>query len=117
MLSQRMLADGRAAAGIGLVDHIVVVERRQVHQLDRHGAADQARVGRVAEVAGQEHQHGAEPLAAGGDQVRRRLGEQPGRFHAHGLLQRLLDLVEARADVGLQRRVRRLESRGSPFGS
>ena len=34
-------------------------------------ARDQARVGRVAEVAGQQHQHRPEALAAGGDQVAR----------------------------------------------
>jgi hypothetical protein len=72
------------------------------------------RIRRVAEVSGEQDEHRAEALAARRDQVRRRLGEQAGRFHAHGLLQRLLHLVQARADIGLEGRVRRLESRDHP---
>ena len=38
MLSQRTFARGRPAPGVGLVDHVVVVQRGQVHQLDRDRA-------------------------------------------------------------------------------
>ena len=40
MLLQRALTLGHAAAGLGLVDHVVVVERPEVDELDRDRAAD-----------------------------------------------------------------------------
>ena len=86
---------------VRLVDHVVVVEGRQVDELDRDRARDQTRVRRVAEVAAQQHEHRAEPLAARLQQVLRGLGEQVG-VGAHALLERLLDAVEAPADLPLE---------------
>ena len=102
---------GRATARVGLVDHVVVVERGQVHELDRHGPGHEARVGGVAEVARQQHQHRPEPLAARGDQVGGGLRQQAGGLHVDGLLQGDLDLVEAGPHLGLQGGVGRLEAR------
>ena len=69
VLSQRAFALARAAAQRRLVHHVVVVERRQVGQLDHDGRGHDARRGRVAELRGEQHQQRPEPLAAGVDQV------------------------------------------------
>ena len=90
--------------GVGFVDHIVVIERGGVNQLDGHGALDQARIGRVAEVTCQQDEHGAEPLSAGRDQVRGRFSEKIG-VGKNGLLERNLDVVQARPYLRFQRGV------------
>ena len=53
------------AAVVGLVDDVVVVQRRQMGELHRDRRPHQAGVAGVAEVAGEQHEHRAEPLAAG----------------------------------------------------
>lgn len=65
------LVGGRgAAAQLGFVHDIVVIERGEVGEFDHHGRFDHIRVGGVgAEVAGQDGQQGAEALAAGVDEV------------------------------------------------
>ena len=67
VLSQRALALRRPAAHGGLVHDVVVVQRREVGQLDHDGRRDDAgRLG-IAELGGQQHEQRPEPLAAGGD--------------------------------------------------
>jgi hypothetical protein len=51
--------------GRGLVDHVVVVERGEVDELDDDAGVDQLGPRRVAEVAGERDQQRPEPLAAG----------------------------------------------------
>src|SRR6266540_1433166 len=100
-----------AAAHLRLVHDVVVVEARQVRQLDGDRGADQPRVARIAGVAGQQHQRGPKALAAGGDQVAGGLlHERVGGDHR--VPQGLLDLDEARPDprldlgqAGVRRRV------------
>ena len=74
VLSQRALADGRAAAQRRLVHHVVVVERREVGQLDDDRRRYDAGRRRVAELRGEQHEQRPEPLAA-----RRRPGAGPPR--------------------------------------
>ncbi len=64
-------------AGVRLVDDVVVLERRQVRQLDGRGElADVVLVGRIAvpEPGPQERQGYAEALASGAQQVLREHG-------------------------------------------
>ena len=75
MLPQREFALGLPAADVGLVHHVVVVQRGEVGQLDRHRGRDHPRIARVTELRGQQYQDRPEPLAAGLDQVPRGLGE------------------------------------------
>ena len=97
-------------ARLGLIDDVVVIERRGVHELDGHRTRDEPRVGGIAEVAGEEHEHRAEPLAPRRDEMRRGLGQEVV-VGADGLLQRLLDLVQPPAQRLLERGVGRLQSR------
>jgi hypothetical protein len=65
-----------AAAGLGLVDHVVVVERSDLHQLDRHTTLDDVVGGVVAPREGGGYgQDRAEALATCGDEVLGDLGE------------------------------------------
>ena len=65
-----------AAADRRLVHHVVVVQRGQVGQFDRHRRGDDPPVARVAEVGRKQHERGTEPLAPGVDQMPGRLGQQ-----------------------------------------
>ena len=77
LLPHRALALSRAAAHLRLVHHVVVVERRQVHQLDdRTRDGDLPGVGFRAELRGQHREQRAEPLAAGLEQMLNGLGHQ-----------------------------------------
>ena len=58
-----------AAAHVALVDHVVVQQRRRVHELDRGGELDMAVAGVTREFGHGQRQHRAQPLAAGGNQV------------------------------------------------
>ena len=40
MLRPARVHDRHAAPGLGLVDHVVVVQRAEVHELDRRAAGD-----------------------------------------------------------------------------
>ena len=96
-------ADG-AASGRRLVDDVVVVERRQVHELDDHAGLRDLRPACLTEVGAQRHQHGAEALAAGVHEVAGGLLHErvAGR---HLRLQLLLDLGQRPGDrqaVGLE---------------
>jgi hypothetical protein len=95
---------------VRLVDHVVVVQRRLVHELDRDRAGDQPRVRGVAEVPGEQDEHRPEPLPAGREQVLRGLGQHV-RVGSDGLLQRGLDLVEASPDLAFEYGIGGLEAR------
>ncbi len=75
---RELAAGGRGDRGVsttqlGAVDHIVVHERRRMHELDRHGGAHEPvlRIGGVAWSAGglggEHDQQRAQPLASGED--------------------------------------------------
>ena len=81
-----------AAAQLGLVHHVVVVERRQVGQLDHARRGDHVLdVGVLAGLGGQQHEQRPEALAAGLHQVAGGLGHEAGAA-ADVPGQRLLDL-------------------------
>ena len=70
---------GDAAAGLGLVDHVVVVQRAHVDQLDRSGAGDGlvgSGPGSERRIGGTEGQGRPEPLASGRDQMTGHLAEE-----------------------------------------
>lgn len=59
---------GTTAAQLGVVEYVVVDERRHVHEFDRGTRADQRRrllVGRVVDRAASEDEQRTQPLAAG----------------------------------------------------
>jgi hypothetical protein len=60
----------------GLVHHVVVVERRQMGQLHHDGGRDDSGCRRIAELRGEQDQHGPEPLAARRHQMLGGLGQQ-----------------------------------------
>ena len=66
------------APHLALVDHVVVQQRRGVHELDRGRELDVAVAGIAGELRHRQRQHRAQPLAAGIDQVVRDL-----RDHRH----------------------------------
>ena len=109
VLSQRAFADWRTAAQRRLVHDVVVVERREVGQLDDDGGGHDAGRGRVAELRGQQHEQRPEPLAAGVDQVPGGLGDE--RVVAlDRLAQQLLDLRPDPARIAASSAGRRVEA-------
>ena len=66
------------ATQVGLVHHVVVVERGEVGQLDDAGRGEHALAAGVTGLGGQQHQQRPEPLAAGLHQVPGRLGDETG---------------------------------------
>ena len=103
-MSQRALALGSAAADGRLVHHVIVIESREVGQLDGDRGGHDPRVPRVAELGREQHQSGAEPLAPGLDSVPGGLRQQVV-IGASRLAQAVLDLCQAVNDVGRQRGV------------
>jgi hypothetical protein len=87
----------RAATGRRLVDHVVVVERREVDELDDHAGVHELTPGGVTEVPSQRHHQRAEPLAAGADQVAGHLVDE-GVARGHLLVEPVLDGVEHPGD-------------------
>jgi hypothetical protein len=59
----------RPAAGVGVVDEVVVQQRRGVQQFDGEGDLHADVLVGADEVGGEEGEGGAEPFPAGGDQV------------------------------------------------
>jgi hypothetical protein len=94
----------RSAPDVGLVHDVVVVERGQVGQLDDHRCVEDPGSARVAELRGQQRQQRPEALAAGLDQVARRLGEHRVRAD-DDLAQAGLDVLQPVLDVLRQGRV------------
>jgi hypothetical protein len=82
------------ALGARLVHDVVVVQRRQVGELADDGGAHHLGRPGVAELRGQQREHGAEPLAPGRDQVAGHLADE-GVLAADGGHQRRLDAGEA----------------------
>ena len=71
---------GHAATGLGLVDHVVVVERPEVNELAGHAAGHGRGGGRLrplGRIGRAEGQGGPEPLAPGAHQVLGDLAEEP----------------------------------------
>jgi len=65
-----------AAPSVSLVEHVVVVQRSEVHELAGHAAEHDVVVGRRAsDCGGDNGDHRPQSLAAGDDQVRGDLGE------------------------------------------
>ena len=86
------------------VHDVVVVERGEVGQLDHGGGPDHVRPGAAAQLAGQDGEQRAEPLATGRHQVPGRVAE--GRVHlADRAAEQLLDVVQAAPQRGLEGRV------------
>ncbi len=112
---------GRAAAHQRLVHDVVVVQRREVGELDHRRGEHHLLVVRVAEVSGQRHEQRPEPLAAGIDEMPGGLGDQ--RVGARDRVdQHRLDVPQDRRDAGLQLRIgeaqadRRAEALGRYHG-
>ncbi len=90
-----------APAQLRLVHHVVVVERRQMGELDDHAGRHDPPGLRVPELRGEEHEQGPEPLATGVHEVPRGVGHE--RVVApHGLLEARLDLRQPRGKLGLE---------------
>ena len=104
----------RAAAQVGLVHDVVVVERADVGDLDDAGRGDDVVDVRVLTgLGGQQHQQRPEPLAAGVEQVRGGLGDE--REPALDVpVERLLDLLHAAAQPRLEVGVGDGQRRGRP---
>ena len=88
-----------APAQVGLVHHVVVVERGHVGQLDHAGGLEHLVVVRVlADLRGQQHQQRAEAFPARGEQVPRGVGDIAGASLAVSR-QHLLDDPEPAAET------------------
>jgi hypothetical protein len=66
-----------AAPHVAFIDHIVVQKRRRMHELNRGGQLDVAIAGAAGQFGHRQREHGAQPLAAGRDQM-------IGNFRDHG---------------------------------
>ena len=111
LLPHRALALSRAASHLRLVHDVVVVERRQVHQLDdRARDGDLPGVGFRAELRGQHREQRAEALAAGLEQMLNGLGHQLVGLAQLGGHQ-LLDARHPVADVGGEHGVTEVHAR------
>lgn len=100
---------------VGLVHHVVVVQRGQVGQLDHDGRGNHSRGGRVAELGGERDEQRTEALAAGTKQVRGRLGHE-GLVAVRGVGQLPLDLGDTRDDPRLEGRVGHRDGQGRHGG-
>ena len=79
LVAEHGVGAGEAPAKQAFVDHVVVQQRRRVDELDAGGQVDVA-VALVAAHAGRrQRQQRPQPLAAGGDDVRRELRDQGDR--------------------------------------
>ena len=73
---QRALAETAPAAQDGFVHHVVVVQRRQMGELDGNGRRYDGGGFRITEAGGQEHDQRTETLSARVDEVARGLGDE-----------------------------------------
>jgi hypothetical protein len=99
----------RAPPDLGLVHHVVVVERRQVGQLDDRRRQHHLPGAPGAELGRDGRQQRPEPLAPGVDQMPGRLGDQRV-VTVDRDAQPLLDLSEGGHDRRLQLRVGEIEA-------
>ncbi len=89
LVAEDVVGGGAAAALLRAVDHVVVQQRRGVHELDEHRRFDMFVVADAAGAPGEHAEQGAQALAAAADDVLGHLVDQ-----RHGAL-------EARADHGV----------------
>jgi hypothetical protein len=78
-----------------------VIERREVGELDHQSSGDDPVGVGIAQLGGEQHQQRAEALAAGVQQVPRRLGDERG-VGAHRSGEACLDLFQPRANAVFQ---------------
>jgi hypothetical protein len=90
---------GGPAAGVGLVDHIVVIEGSDMDQFHGHPGLDRAAILGRAQLRCEQGEHGAETLAAGEQKVLGDLG-QVGVIRRRCLEQALLDTAQALPNSG-----------------
>jgi hypothetical protein len=108
------------AAQVGLVHHVVVVEGREVGELDDAGRHQQPlvvlrRQGLLGRLGREQHQQRAHPLAAGVQQVPCRVGDE-GRVTYGVAQQLLLDLAHPGVQPLGQALVEDRESQGLDHG-
>ena len=84
---------GRAAAQAAVVDHVVVQQRGGVDELDAGGERQLPRAAIAAQPRREQGQDGPDPLAAGGDDVARQLGDQAD-LALHPVEDDAVDLVQ-----------------------
>ena len=83
LVAEHRVGRGEAAAELALVHHVVVQQGGGVDELDAGSEVGVARAGVAAQPGGGERQQRAQPLAAGGDDVRGKLrDERDGAVHA-----------------------------------
>jgi hypothetical protein len=92
---------GPTPTRLGLVDHVVVVERPQVQQLHGGGRGDhpvarRSGIDMTSCMPGRQRQQGSQPLAAGGNQISGGLGER----RVPGLHRGTQELLDTRQLVG-----------------
>jgi hypothetical protein len=92
---------GHTAADVRLVHDVVVVERRQVRELDDDGGGHHPGRVRIAELRGKQHQQRPEPLAARPHQVLGRLGDER-HVALRGLQQALFNRCQPGLGIGFQ---------------
>ncbi len=99
VVAPHRMGAGHAAALVCGIHHVVVVQRAEVGHLERRGTVDHV-VGRaVAQLSGEQREHGAHALAAGLVEVAaRRVGERVG--DAQLALEGAVDALQARLDRG-----------------
>ena len=106
---------GRTAADGRGVHDVVVVQRREVRQLDDDRGVAHLRPRRVAEVAGEQREHRPHPLATGLHEVPAGVVGQPvALVHRRGEL--LLHRREAVPDRGVERVVADPQIQGGRHG-
>ncbi len=112
------IGGGRAAAHLRLVHHVVVVERGQVHQFDdRAGDRHLPGVGVRSDLRGQHGEQRPEPLAAGLEQVRQRVGHHlvgAAQLGVHELLDPPDTVAHGRGERGVAEVNARHHRRRSP---
>jgi hypothetical protein len=101
-----------SASQVGLVHHVVVVERREVGQLHHERGGDDLRDLGVAELGREHHQERTEPLAPGVEQVTSSLVDEVD-VRRDCLRELLLDVEQAGADPALELRVNHRHAPGS----
>ena len=84
LVAEHRVGRGQAAAELAFVDHVVVQQGRGVDELDAGGQAWVAGARVAAQARGGQRQQRAQPLAAGGDDMRGKLWDERDRaVHVH----------------------------------
>ena len=69
LVAPKLARGGPAAPHVAFVHHVVVQQRRGVHEFDRGGELDVAVAGIAGQARHRQRQHRPQPLAAGRDQM------------------------------------------------